>query len=411
MAKKEKKLVKKKVSMFNLVGKAIVNDYTYTIDANSNSSDWVYNRMNLNVNCGESGKVSTEAMGGYGSKRDNVIYVNGVKTNDDGKTVDDYSNSFTIDWEDRLDESLFDEIARNSFITVGLEVDSDGKTFYKKFLSEYDAINYAQEHLESDMVLNIRGNLQYSVYNEYTQVRKQFTSIVLSKAKEEDFRATFSQTLLVDKDSIGDYDGDENAVSMTCYIPEYVSSFVTSDGEKVKVPKENKDKRNVVFSKAFLYDCGDKEPAKIEKFLKKYLKPKKENIHAIVFDGFITKGGSLQEVTLDDLPEDIRDLVEMGAYTEEEAIEKAVGSGGKVEKYIIKAPRIIKARKEGESPRLNINEDEYTTDDLYFFSNLVSDFSSDSDDEVPFDTEDKDSEDDIDIDDFDIDSLIDDDEE
>ena len=51
----EKKTISKKdwVSNFNLIGKAKINDYTYKIDEHSEKSNWVYNALNLGVDCGE----------------------------------------------------------------------------------------------------------------------------------------------------------------------------------------------------------------------------------------------------------------------------------------------------------------------------------------------------------------------
>ena len=80
MAEKEQKVLEKKnwASSFMLIGEAKVNNYTYRIDAKSESSDWVYNSLNLGVFCGEtSGVVYAELMGGYGAERDNVVYVHG----------------------------------------------------------------------------------------------------------------------------------------------------------------------------------------------------------------------------------------------------------------------------------------------------------------------------------------------
>ena len=103
MAKKnEKKPLEKKkwVAQFNLVGKAKINDYTYKIDEKSEKSDWIYNTLNLGVDCGEKfGNVYAEMMGGYGSDRDNVCFVHGK--NDDKK--DDWDNRFTVDWDDITD--------------------------------------------------------------------------------------------------------------------------------------------------------------------------------------------------------------------------------------------------------------------------------------------------------------------
>src|SRR5690606_25401921 len=133
-----------------------VSDYTYKIDEKSEKSDWIYNALNLGVFCGEKhGVVYAEMMGGYGAERDNVIYVHGKK--DDGK--DDFENRFTIDWDDRFDEDILDEVGDMCFLTVGLEKDKNDKVFYKKFLSQYDAIVYIKENLTDGMVVNVKGNL------------------------------------------------------------------------------------------------------------------------------------------------------------------------------------------------------------------------------------------------------------
>lgn len=384
----DKAQLKKGASTFNLIGKAIVKDYTFTIDAASNNSDWVYNRLNLQVDCGSHGVINSEMMGGYGTdkKRENKIYVHGKKKNDEGKDVDDYSNQFTVDWDDRLDEDMFEEIGDNCFITVGLEKDKKDNTFYKKFLSSYDAIEYIKENLEDGTIVNVKGDLSYSEYNGFTQVKKTITSIALSKVTEEkDFRATFQQTVLIDKDSIQKYDSDKNAFPIECYIVEYVSKIQTEDG-KVDVPKE---KRNVAFKKVFNYDCGNKESDKILAFLKKHFAPKKDNVHEVTFDGMITKSGMLQTVTLEDLPEDIQELVEIGAFTEEEAIEKCVGNGKKSEDYILKSPKIKKVGEE-KTPTVDKTEDKYKFNELLFYTALVKELVKDSDDEEPEDADDND---------------------
>ena len=142
MAKtKERKPLERKnwVASFTLIGEAKVGDYTFSIDQRSEKSDWIYNRMNLQVDCGSKyGKIDAQMMGGYGSERNNVIYVHGKDEN--GR--DDFKNFYTIDWEDRFDDSILSDIGDLAFITVGLEKDTKDKTFYKKFLTPYDAIAY-----------------------------------------------------------------------------------------------------------------------------------------------------------------------------------------------------------------------------------------------------------------------------
>ena len=44
----EKKVIVRKdwISNFSLVGRPIINDYTFTIDGRSQKSNWIYNAMN-----------------------------------------------------------------------------------------------------------------------------------------------------------------------------------------------------------------------------------------------------------------------------------------------------------------------------------------------------------------------------
>ena len=125
--KEEKTILKKGQAQFQLIGEAKVNDYTFKIDEES-SSGWVYNVMNLGVDCGNGNVVYADMMGGYSNKGDSV------------------------DWEDRLDENITEQVGNQCFITVGLEKDAKDKTFSKKFLSSYDAIEYIKEHLTDGTV-------------------------------------------------------------------------------------------------------------------------------------------------------------------------------------------------------------------------------------------------------------------
>lgn len=162
MAKdKELTKLKKGTAQFTLIGKANVSDFTFKIDVESSKqdSDWVYNQMNLGVNCGENGVIYADLMSGYGTERQNVLNVHGKKTKDNGSEVDNFDSRFVVDWEDRFDEDVIDTIGDMCFLTVGLEKEND-KTVYKKFLSGYDAIKYIEEKLTNDTVVNVKGNLK-----------------------------------------------------------------------------------------------------------------------------------------------------------------------------------------------------------------------------------------------------------
>lgn len=355
-------LIKKGISSFSLVGKAKINDYSFTIDKPSKSSDWVYNSLNLGIDCGNGNIVYSSLMGGYGENRNNICYVHGKDAN--GKP--DYSNTFQIDWEDRFNQSILDNIASDCFIKVGLEKDNKGQNFIKHFLSPYDAIVYIKEHLSSDTVVRVNGSLQYQCYRSTNEIKvnKNITSIYLSKSEPKDFKATFVQTILLDSDSIGKLENDSNTIPIYAYVVDYISKF-----------NDQQIKQNVVIPKTFELEINEDKPEQFAKFINKFFKVKKKNsVDLIVVEGEFNEGLSINTATLDDLPEDIISLIDCGCLTEEEALAKYT-TGQKDKRMIIKRPYIKKSTDpdNDSSPTLSLikETDKYSLDDLVFLESLL----------------------------------------
>lgn len=359
------------VSNFTLIGKPVINDYTYKIDERSERSQWVYNALNLGVDCGEAhGTVYAECMGGYSEENENRIYAHGKK--DDGS--DDFEKQIIVDWGDRFNDSVLEEIGELSFITVGLEKTDKGNTFYKKFLSAYDAIAYIKEHLSNDMVVNVRGNLKYSVYNDNVQVRKNITSIALSKADDASkYKATFTQSILIDKDSasLKNIDKDKGVMFVDTRILDYVKEV---DGVEVK--------GQYPYKKQFEFAMDFSNETACKKIMEKLFKVKK-GITQITFEGDFVEGGAVVTATWDDIPDEIKDLVEMGVYTEEEALAKCTANGGRERRMVLKKP-MIKLVGDDKAPVIQKFEERFTEDDLILdcLTNKKS-----KDDEPPFDTD------------------------
>lgn len=378
MAKKEdkKKLEKKNwISTFMLIGEAKVNDYTYKIDEKSEKSDWIYNHLNLGVDCGEKyGTIYSEMMGGYGSERDNVVYVHGKK--DDGS--DDFENRFTIDWDDRFDTEIIESIGSLCFMTVGLEKDKNGKVYYKKFLTSYDAILYIKQNLESGMVLNVKGNLKYSTYNDNTVVKKEINSVVLSKVDDSSkYSAKFTQTVLLQKDSIGKPDKDKNIIPIYAKVLDYVKEM---NGIEVK--------GNVPFNKAFEYEIDLTNKELVQKAIEKVFRVKK-GVTEITFEGDLIESGALVTVTEADIPDDIKELIEIGAYTLEEALTKCTENTGKEKRMVLRKPVIKMVGDEGEkTPVIQKFEQKYSEEDL-LLDCLIKKEEPEPEEDIPFDVNDE----------------------
>ena len=384
MAKKERTPLTKSngwTSTFNLVGEVKLNEYTFKLDQHSEKSDWVYNSLNLGVDCGEKhGLVYAELMGGYGSDRQNSIYVHGK--DESGK--DDFKNSYTIDWDDREDESILADIGDLCFLTIGLEKDSKEKTFYKKFLTPYDFIAYANEHLEDKIVVNVRGQLKYTVYNGNIQCRKEINSIALSSATPDKYRATFTQTMLLDRDSVtkDSIDKDKGVINVDAMVLEKFKEYNgwdLTEGGKVKggifVP----------LHKNFEYEINSEKPELTTAIINKLFKVKK-GVMQVTWEGEFQEVGSTVQATLDDLTSDIRELIELGLYTEEEALAKCTVGGSKERRMILKKPAIrMVGDDENKVPEIQRFEGVFEEEDLQLECLTKKETDEDDEtDEVPF---------------------------
>ena len=364
----EKKALKKGKATFNLIGRAKVTDKTFNLD-NSYDSGWTDNQMYLGVDCGNGNIVYAEMRSGFFPDKDNVIRAYDKNEKDEsGK-----SKSVEIAWEDRFDESLLDSIADSSFLTVGVEKDVKGKTVYKKFLTAYDAVEYLNEHLEDGVVVNVKGNIGYSEYEGNVSVKKDITSIVLSKVEEEeDFKATFSQTILVDTKSVGKKDEEKGTMTLDAYVVDYVGS-PKIDGEKVEI------KKNVVFPRTFEVEINE-NPEITAKMLQRFFKPKKGKLTEITVTGNLVEGASIVNITEDDIPDDIKELIAMGLYSEEEAEKKcAVGNNNREKRMIIVKPDITYVGQGDErKPTVAFEENKYEDSDLYFYEQALNDAGVDT---------------------------------
>ena len=352
------------VSSFKLIGKAKINDNSFKIDEVSQSG-WCYNNLNLGVDCGEKyGITYANMMGGYSQVKDNVIYVHGKK--EDG--TDDWDNTFSIDWDDRLDEEILDTLGDMCFIKVGLENTENGKLYTQKFLAAYDAINYIKEHLTNDAVINVQGNLRYSFYQGNVNMQRDIRNIYLSKAEPENFKATFTQSVLIDKDSVNlkeDVDTDKNCVTIHTRVLDYVKEL-----------NNNTIKGQYPLPFTFEYDFESKEI--FEKVYKLLFKVKK-NVRQINFEGDFINTGATVQATMDDVTDDVKVLIAMGLYTEEEILTKYASQGGIERRYVLTRPIIrIEGDAENKQTVPQIFDDRYTEEDLTIDISSNSDSNSES---------------------------------
>lgn len=344
------------VSKFNLLGEVRLNDNTFQIDNVSTNSNWQYSRMNLCVKCGdESGNIYVEMMGGFDNKSSSVIYAHG-KT-DDGR--DDFTQRMQVAWEDRNNPDTLEQIGELCFIQIGLEKTESGKVFYNKFLSEYDAITYLKETLHDGDKVYVSGNLKYSIYDGVTQVRKNVTRITIYTPKEggTEFKpyAKFTQSILIDKNSssLKDIDKEKGTMYIHSKVLDYLKEL---NGVQIK----GQYPYSVDFE--FKLDLNNKNLC--EAIYKKLFDVKKDWTQ-ITFDGKFIESGSTTTVTIDDVTDDIKELIEAGIYTEEEVLETVAVNGNRERRMVLLKPIItFIGEDDNKVPMVAKFENRYTDEDL-----------------------------------------------
>lgn len=137
---------------------------------------------------------ATLYVGTNGMERENVYF---FKKFEDGKT-----DTKVIPWKDRF--NFHEEGYRMMGVNVGLEktTDEKGNTVNnRKTLTDYDSCKEISDHLVDDMSVFVKGNLEYSTYNDSHKTRFAATQVSLTKNlvdfESEDFVPTSDFTQMI----------------------------------------------------------------------------------------------------------------------------------------------------------------------------------------------------------------------
>ena len=134
-------------------------------------------------------------VGTNGMERDNVYF---CKKIEDGKT-----DKKVIPWKDRF--NYHEEGYRMIGVNVGVEktTDENGNTVNnKKTLTDYDSCKEISDHLRDDMSVFVKGNLEFSTYQDSHRTKFVTSQVSLTKDdvdfEKEEFHpvADFTQMIV-----------------------------------------------------------------------------------------------------------------------------------------------------------------------------------------------------------------------
>ena len=362
---KEINVIKRGQQNFTLIGKAKLGQYSFKIDEQSKKSSYIYSQANLTLKTKE-GEISANVMGGYNPEKDNVIYAF-TKGNKDNK-----GQSITVSWEDRFDEEIIGTVADMKLFKAGVSKKEDGSIEYVKFLHPYDFINHLEQHMVDGEVYVVRGELQYQEYNGELKVNKNITSVTLAKEEiandPETHEAKFSTTILTDSNFLGRPDKETMTVPVDAYVVDFFNEY---NKQEIVRMVNGKQKKGLTMPVPMSFDFKIAKDMETTKKLLKYLKPKRGAVTEIVMEGIFSKSqGELkgEELTIDNLDDDIKFMVEIGAYSLQEALGKVNFVYGEKtpEKMLLTRPAIKKVEGKDGSSTLTVNytPDKYNEEDL-----------------------------------------------
>lgn len=323
--------IKSGTNRFVIRGKVVLDENTFKLNNQKEGSSYIYNLMNLNIDCGKNGVIRTKMQGGY-STNGQRIFVHGVKK-EENRIVDDWENRFEIDWEDRFNFNKIQEVGRSCFVKVALEKDENNVLKRKNFLSPFDAINYIKEKVVNGMFVEVKGKLKFDVNmsnpnNPY--ISKEIQSISLSSTNKSETSCVELTTVINDK-NIVDFTPDENGF---INVNSYVSSYVGKIGN-VQV------KKNLCLPFNFCIDT--KKTTAYSKIINKFFSvyPNKLAELSVLLEVKQGNENVTETVNVAEYSDDIKELIELGIMSEEDAkaeVVKGVPNQNSFDRYVFTRP-------------------------------------------------------------------------
>lgn len=327
----ENKLKVSRNNTFQFDGHVIISDKTFTINATNEKGDWIHNALNLGIDCGECGINYVNGMGGYSPIRDNVIYLQMV--GEDGKFLSGDNSTKIVNWNDRLDftEEDFKTINPQNVIRVSLEKDEKGISIQKRFISMYDAIEYIKDHLKDKDPVRVSGHIEYTPSEDGQDWYVRHVLDYIGIRQEEYLHpcAYADIMVLVDENTIGKPNVEEKTIPLYFNTLTYVRSVRGNKyNQTCIVPVK-------VLLDATRYDLSTELGKQSFLKMKNFFTPAKDGfVDELQIKCIYSSGVKKIEVTIDDVPTEIRKAIEAGLMFEDEVL-GAMAISGNAQKELI----------------------------------------------------------------------------
>lgn len=269
-----------------------------------------YVQMNFGVKCGENNMGFVE---GFDSEKDEVNYwdYDGEKT--------------TIDWEDRFDEDILDDLPRGIGYTINLGEDFGGR---RTFLTLYDAMYFLEENLPNYKgKIMVTGDFERTYYpkngNWYDKFKFKNVFAIDEENEVKDKLEVFAD-IYYNKNCIDKTDWKEEK---KIYLDGFIEQYISSEKETMFVPM-----RFAFSGEKYKVDENELHK-KLLKYKLSYIDIKNKNYVHIPWEIRLIRGA--EEVDFDEtmLTEKQKEQVELGIKTLDDFKPRGAVFGNNINEY------------------------------------------------------------------------------
>ena len=335
---------------FDVVGEIIVDAKTFTLgQPGKNNQNWIQNIFNPKIEADNGKSMYMRFSSGYDAVRGKTIYARSKS-----------ETNLEVAFGDRNNENIISLVDEKSFIRVGISKElvkdeATGKEYkqwvYKNFLDTFDVVAFLQQvmPLASKQKVRITGAVKFSTYNGEVQRNYDIQNIYLlngneDEGKEMQPKLEFTQNVLLTKGCVVDELDKENGVAT-------VNALV--------MIKEKKEFKTVPV-KLLMKPQDEKQKETYKKLIPMVFEVPEDKVRKIALDCIFEVGYVAGNVNENDLPQEAKELLDMGLYTMEEVM-KMYAVRERVDNLLIKRPKI---KIVDGKPNVEMNDTEYLPSDL-----------------------------------------------
>lgn len=350
MANANERQIKTTNGYFDVVGEIIVDAKTFTLgQPGKNNQNWIQNIFNPKIEADNGKSMYMRFSSGYDAVKGKTIYARSKS-----------ETNLEVAFGDRNNENIISLVDEKSFIRVGISKElvkdeATGKEYkqwvYKNFLDTFDVVSFLQQvmPLASKQKVRITGAVKFSTYNGEVQRNYDIQSIYLlngneDEGKEMQPKLEFTQNVLLTKGCVVDELDKENGVAT-------VNALV--------MIKEKKEFKTVPV-KLLMKPQDEKQKETYKKLIPMVFEVPEDKVRKIALDCIFEVGYVAGNVNENDLPQEAKELLDMGLYTMEEVM-KMYAVRERVDNLLIKRPKI---KIVDGKPNVEMNDTEYLPSDL-----------------------------------------------